>query len=348
MKRLKVSALILSGFMVLPLTGTPIDNSCSEDGFPVIIPAVKKCLKTGENFPLPATLTVSAPDSLELQSLEKTFSTRFGGKLARAKDGNIRFFLTDKNVPDNDEGYTLAIDKNGVTVAARKINGLFYGMQTLRWMLRNVKAEALPGCRIEDFPDLKMRGVFFELNMLHPNKVDELCKAIDIFALLKYNTFLIDFGDNFPLKNNPYTKRKFTLSLSDIQKIKKACEDNNAEIIPYIQAVTHTFWMTRHPEFETKISEGKPRVPWCSGYCLSKPLPVKLMKDYLSEAVALLKPRYFHIGLDELDSCPFRVCEECKKHDPVELFGNHAKMLQDYLYALGVTPIIYFDQFDRD
>ncbi|MDD5727375.1 MAG: beta-N-acetylhexosaminidase [Victivallales bacterium] len=343
---MKILALMLSGSVILPLSGMNIDNFRSQDGFPLIIPAVQKCQKTNESFSLPATLSVSAPDSLKLQLLEKTFSERFGGKLVRSKDGNVRFILTGKEVPANDEGYTLAINKNGITVSARKINGLFYGMQTLRWMIRNAEDKTLPGCRIEDFPDLKMRGVLLELNYLHPDKVDKLCEAIGIFALLKYNTFLTDFGDNFPLKDNPYTKRKFTLSVSDIQKIKKACEDNHVEIIPYIQAVSHAMWMTRHPEFETKISEGKPVRPWNSAYCLSKPLPAKLMKDYLAEVIALLKPRYFDINLDEVDRCPFRVCPECKKHDPVELFGNHVKMLQDFMLERGVIPMVAHDQFD--
>ncbi|MDD5728878.1 MAG: beta-N-acetylhexosaminidase, partial [Victivallales bacterium] len=348
MKTIKTFALVLSGLSIFPLSGMNIDNFRLQDGFPLIIPAVQKCQKDSESFTLPATLSVNAPDSLKLQFLEKTFSERFGGKLVRSKDGNVRFILTDNGVPDNDEGYMLAINNNGITVSARKINGLFYGMQTLRRMIRNAEDKTLPGCRIEDFPDLKMRGALFELDNIPPAKVDQLCKAIGIFALLKYNTLLIDFADNFPLKGNPYSKRKFTFSVSDIQKIKKACEDNHIEIIPNIQAVTHTYWMTKHPEFESKISEGKPVRPWNSAYCLSKPLPVKLMKDYLSEVVALLKPRYFGLGFDELDQCPFQVCEKCKKQDPVELFGNHAKMLQDFLLERGVIPMIAHDQFDID
>ncbi len=323
-------------------------DNLQKDGYPVIIPAVKNLVRTEEKFSLPETLAVSAPEGVDLGGLEQTFFRRFGGKAVRSNGGQLRFILTEENVPENKEAYTLEVGRSGVTVRARSLQGLHQGMQSLRWMIRNAEKRELKGCRITDFPDLAIRGVFLELNSLPPEKVDKLCEAIGIYSQLKYNTLLIDFGDNFPLKNNPYTLRKFTLSLSDIQKIQAACRKNHMEIIPFIQAITHAFWMTRHPEFEQKISEGKPSRPWASSYCLSKPLPKKLMEQYLADVTDILKPRYFHLAMDELDGCPFQVCEECRKHDPVELFGNHAKMLQDFLLARGVTPIIAHDQFDPE
>ncbi|MDD5727284.1 MAG: glycoside hydrolase family 20 zincin-like fold domain-containing protein [Victivallales bacterium] len=333
--------------LVMQAYAMNMDN-WEKDGFPIIIPKVKQCVRTDERFPLPKTLSVSAPDELSLKGLEETLSDRAGGKIVRSKEGVVRFLLTEKNVPENKEGYTLEVSRNGVTIAARALAGLNRGLQSLRWIIRNTRGTELKGCKITDFPDLEIRAVFFEINYLPPEKVDALCRAIDIYAQLKYNTLLIDFGDNFPLKGNPYSLRKTTFSLADIQKIQAACKANSMEIIPFIQAVTHTLWMTRHPEFKEKISEGKPGSAWLNSYCLSKPLPEKLMKQYLAEVTEILKPRYFHIALDELNSCPFQVCPECKKKNPVELFGNHAKMLQDFLLERGVIPIIAHDQFDAE
>ncbi|MDD5729067.1 MAG: glycoside hydrolase family 20 zincin-like fold domain-containing protein, partial [Victivallales bacterium] len=324
-----------------------IDNQ-EKDGFPIIIPEVKKCIRTDEEFVLPKTLSVSAPEKLGLKGLEKTFSERGGGKIERSDKGVVRFLLTDKDVPDNREGYTLEVKRSGITICARELPGLHCGMQSLRWMLRNTRGNALKGCKITDFPDLAVRAMLLELQGLRPAQVDELCQAIEIYGLLKYNTASISFEGNFPLKGNPLTRRKFTLSLSDIQKIKQACAENLIEIIPSVQAISHTMWMTFHPEYDEKISEGKPRVLWDSAYCLSKPLPEKLMKQYLTEMSDLFKPRYLAVVMDELWACPFQVCPECKKQDPVELFGNHAKMLLDLLLDRGIIPIIPCDTFLKD
>ncbi len=323
-----------------------IDNR-NIDGYPIIIPAVQKMQKTGTHFTMPDTLDVSAPKEFDLSLLEKTLAEG-GRKMLRTDSGQCRFVRTDRNVPANEEGYRLEITPNGIVVSAKTDHGLFNGMQSLRYILRNTSEKELKGCVIEDYPDLKIRAVFLECNSLDPEQVDALCRAIEVYSQLKYNTLLIDFGANFPLKNNPYTLRKKTLSLEDIKKIQKTARANHMDIIPFVQAVTHTFWMTHHPEFETKISEGKPRTPWCSSYCLSKPLPKKLILAYLDEVSDILKPRYFHIAMDELCNCPFQVCPECKKADPVELFGNHAKMLVDFLLKKGVTPIVAHDQFDPE
>jgi hexosaminidase len=79
--------------------------------------------------------------------------------LARLDDRRVRKFLAAKglNVNDSigDEGYLLFSDKSHLIVAANTGEGLFYGVQTLRQLLRpDGKNLMCPAVQIRDWPGL--------------------------------------------------------------------------------------------------------------------------------------------------------------------------------------------------
>jgi hexosaminidase len=83
--------------------------------------------------------------------------------LARLQDGRVRRFLArnglkaDKSV--GDDGYLLFSDKSHLIVAANTGEGLFYGVQTLRQLLRpEGKGLICPAVGIRDWPTLDNRS----------------------------------------------------------------------------------------------------------------------------------------------------------------------------------------------
>lgn len=80
--------------------------------------------------------------------------------LARLQDARVRHFLArnglraDKSV--GDDGYLLFSDKSHLIVAANSGEGLFYGVQTLRQLLRpDGKRLMCPAIGIRDWPTLE-------------------------------------------------------------------------------------------------------------------------------------------------------------------------------------------------
>ncbi|MDD5727838.1 MAG: family 20 glycosylhydrolase, partial [Victivallales bacterium] len=179
---------------------------------------------------------------------------------------------------------------------------------------------------------------------IHPGKLKRLLHVIETLGALKYNTILIEFADNFPLHDNPFSLRKFTFSKRDIEKIMTTAKANGIELIPFLQVASHALWMTRHPEF-AEMSEGKPDKPWDSNYCLSNQKAQKLVEKVITETADLIKPRYFFIPLDEILLCPFQVCPECSRKNPVDLLLGHVLPIQKLLFDRGITPIVAHDQF---
>ena len=83
--------------------------------------------------------------------------------LARLQDSRVRQFLARNGLKaDNavgEDGYLLFSDKSHLIVAANTGEGLFYGVQTLRQLLRpEGKGLLCPAVGIRDWPGLERRG----------------------------------------------------------------------------------------------------------------------------------------------------------------------------------------------
>jgi hexosaminidase len=84
--------------------------------------------------------------------------------LARLQDVRVRRFLARNGLRADDvlgeDGYLLFSDKSHLIVAANSGEGLFYGVQTLRQLLRrDAKGLLCPAVGIRDWPGLEGRGV---------------------------------------------------------------------------------------------------------------------------------------------------------------------------------------------
>lgn len=83
--------------------------------------------------------------------------------LARLQDRNVRDFLASKGLTADsigNQGYLLFSDHSHLIVAANTGQGLFYGVQTLRQLLRtDGPALICPAVSIRDWPGIEWRGV---------------------------------------------------------------------------------------------------------------------------------------------------------------------------------------------
>jgi len=83
--------------------------------------------------------------------------------LARLQDSRVRRFLARNGLKADEmvgeQGYLLFSDKSHLIVAANTGEGLFYGVQTLRRLLRAEGKDLIcPAVTIRDWPNLETRG----------------------------------------------------------------------------------------------------------------------------------------------------------------------------------------------
>jgi len=351
---MKSTQLILTlAALALLLPGVPfarnIDNYL-KDGFPVLVPEVQRLEKLDETFTLPKVLNVSAPENAQYEaSLIGDYITRrfpgFSAAITTADKAQCRLILSEENVPGSPEGYTLSITRQGIEIRSRSAAGLFYGAHTLGNIITsNVKIH-LPGCRITDHPDLEIRGLFLNLRHLKNPDVPKFAGAIRKLAALKLNTLVLEFAENLPLQNNPFTARKEFLSQESLDLILNIARENHMMVIPHIQAVTHESWLKSHPDYKTRITSDASNDTWLTSICPEKPLGRELTEYTIRETVRLIKPKYFHLALDEFDICHWEKCDVCLNGHTTEQLVREVRHYFDLCAELGVTPWVYHDAF---
>lgn len=352
-------AMMFLGVAALAATASAKEiNNFFDGDFPRLIPSVQKLERTGEGCRLPADLAIAAPAAAEREAkLAGSFvSGRFGvcktHLAAEGEKAGMRLVLTEEGVPESPEGYTLSISPAGIEIKSRDVRGLFYGVQTFGNIVRNNVVTTLPGCKITDYPDLGVRGVFVNLRDLKNQDVKGFCWAIRVLAGLKYNTLVLEFADNLPMQDNPFTLRQKTLSEESLKLILDTAKECHCEVIPHLQVLSHDRWMRMHPDHKEKISarvENTTAGEWASSACPEKPLTRKLTVYTISETIRLLRPKRFHLALDELMHCEWNKCNTCPGGHTLEQLIRETSFYTKLVADQGIEPWVYHDTFcDKD
>ncbi len=341
--------------MALSAAAMEINNFVEADGFPVLVPSVQKLMRTEGTFAMPKQLLVAAPKGAEadVELISKALSNRFGlwhAAAAKADEkAHVTLELAKKGVPESEQGYTLDVTAEGVSIKSRSLQGLFYGTQTfINLMTNNIKT-FIPFCHIEDWPDLEYRGAFLDIRAMKNSEVDAYCKLIDAFGALKLNTIETSFSANLPFEDDPFTAQKEKLTRESVEKILARAKANYIEIIPHLQVISHESWLRAHPKYMTDITAipsypGAHNSTWNNTICFAKPLGRQLTDHAIRETVKILKPKHFHICMDEFVLCKWQKCNTCKDGHTLQQLLDEVDHNIQLVKSLGVQPIMYHDQ----
>ena len=351
MKRtLSIAACATAMLAAAKLVALPIDNRVTPDGTPVLIPAVQQYQARKGTLALPEEFTFTAPVDADneadvLTELVKRHCSKVVVRRVE-KDGFCQLELADNGVPESAEGYTLEIDDRCVVIKSRDVRGLYYGVRTLENLLRNLTKPELPQCRIVDWPKLSIRGLYLNLrHMGFKGCLPEILSEIDAAGALKYNYMMLEFGEKFPYKDNPFTDRPNAYSIEDVEAIKAAAKRHHIEIIPLLQIITHDEWLHAHPRYKEEIAEDPKRTGWSTAACHMSELGREVQLMAIREQIEFFKPKYFNISMDELDNQPYGICPRCKMYSVKKLWRDATLFYTEEVLKLGVTPILYHDMF---
>ena len=170
-----------------------------------IIPEPVSLLKKGGHYVLPDEVAISSPGGEETayvtRLIEEKLSTAPGKKVRFVSDesqADIKLLLLDEvDERIGDEGYTLQVTPQKITIGANRPAGLLYGIQTLLQLLppeieSNQRVEnvlwQVPQVEIVDYPRVGWRGMMLDVSR-HFFTVEEVKQFIDNMVKYKYNMF---------------------------------------------------------------------------------------------------------------------------------------------------------------
>ena len=353
----KIMAILGAALLTAALGAKEINNFFDGD-FPRLIPSVQNLERLEKGYTLPHDLAIAAPEAAvrEAELAGSFVSGRFGvcktHVVPATEKAGMRLVLTEDGVPESPEGYTLTISPAGIEIRSRDVRGLFYGVQTFGNIVRNNVVVSLPGCKITDWPDLGIRGVFLNLRYLKNQDVKGFCRALRALAELKYNTLVLEFAENLPMKDNPFTLRKEFLTEESLAMIRETAKECHMEIIPHLQVLSHDTWMRMHPDYKEKITARVPGTAagdWASSACPEKPLTRKLTVYTIDETIRLLNPKRFHLAMDEMMHCEWNKCNLCPGGHTLEQLIRETVFYTKFVADKRLEPWVYHDTFcDKD
>jgi len=318
-------------------------TACPAAGAVNVIPAPVS-IEPGEGtFVLtPETRIVAqGPSWIEASKLIDALAPATGfvlyGAVSRPEEGKAIELKLDGGADAlGDEGYTLTVARERITVVARKSAGLFYGIQTLRQLMPPAVFSdvavpdvdwKVPCVKITDTPRFRWRGLLLD-PARHFISLRNVKRFIDTMAIHKFNRLQIHLTDNegwrieikkYPKLTELGSKMDWNLrhkggngprcfgfyTQEDIREIVRYAADRHITVVPEIEMPFHTgAAIVVYPEIG--INPGplgalplEQRWFKTKGLIAPRSETVAFLQDVLTEVIELFPSQAIHIGGDE-------------------------------------------------
>ena len=147
-----------------------------------------------------------------------------------------------------EEGYVLEIAPDRVRIAAATQRGVFYGVQTLRQIVRTHQ-DSLPCLRIADWPALRYRGWQDDISRGPIPTLDFLKEEVRLLSSYKLNCMTLYTEHVFKLRSHPDIAPADGLTAKEIAELQDFARDYHVEVIGNFQSFGHFRHILKLPAY---------------------------------------------------------------------------------------------------
>jgi hexosaminidase len=234
------------------------------------------------------------------QSLPRSGQIIFLGR-AGEKDRDLELLLEKQGqviAPNfSSQGYVLDAAPARIVIAARADQGVFYGVQTLRQLLR-FDTEGRPSCpavSIRDWPAMAWRGIQDDISRGPIPTLDYMESQIRTISAYKINLLGLYMENVFDFQSEPLVAPKGpSLTAAEIKELVAYGRQYHVTILPEQEAFGHLHKVLRLETYYNlaEIPHGDVLTPL-------QPGSFALIHNMLTELVPLFPGPFFHVGADE-------------------------------------------------
>jgi hypothetical protein len=282
-----------------------------------IIPAPKQVTAGEGSFPLRDARVVladgkSAEDQFAAQDFISDVKTAAGAPLTIARGGRREILIgrvdslpvaqalkrINAVAPATlgEEGYVVLVTTDQVIVAGNTAAGAFYGLQTLKQLVRGEGANAfIPAVKIVDWPIMRWRGVSDDISRGPVPTVDYIKRQIRTEAYFKMNMHSFYMEHTFSSQSHPLIGPEGgSLTPAEIKDLVGYARNYHVELVPEQQTFGHLHKALRLEKY-AQLAE----VPLGDVLSPQQQASYKLVDDWYKELNELFPSQFFHIGEDE-------------------------------------------------
>lgn len=208
----------------------------------------------------------------------------------------LRRLQTDVPANFNEEGYLIVATKNEIVVSGKTSTGVFYGMQTLKQLVRGGGGETfVPAVRIIDWPAMRWRGVSDDISRGPVPTVDYIKRQIRTEAFFKLNMHSFYMEHTFASESHPLIgPAGGSLTPTEIRELVVYARRYHVELVPEQQTFGHLHKALRLEKY-AELAE----TPYGDVLSPQQPGSYQLIADLYRELNELFPGEFFHIGEDE-------------------------------------------------
>lgn len=275
--------------------------------------------------------------------------------------------LHDPSLPP--EGYHLEIGAREIRLASRDQAGRWNAIQTLRGLAAGdggaetddtgahaaaaqAGAGRLPLCRIDDAPDLRVRGVHLDISRNRVPTMDTLLATVDALSRLKINHLQLYTEHTFAYEAHPEVWRDASpMTPAQVLALDEYCRERGIELVPNQNSFGHMERWLRHPDYHHLAeSPGGFVDPWGVrrrwGSTLSP--AVAETRDFLASLYDELLPnfssRMLSVGGDEpWELCRGRSRRLCAERGHGRVYLDFIRDIHRLLTERDVRMLLYGD-----
>lgn len=227
----------------------------------------------------------------------------------------------------NRESYALEIRDGDVICTAHKNAGLFYGLQTLRQLIRaNLHDRALPCLKILDWPSLSWRAFQDDMTRGPSSTLNTLQFEAALGSFLKLNlmTYYMEYQFSFS-KHPQIGPTNGSLSAAELAALVNFAKPLQLQILGNQQSFGHFGAILQHPEFATVRETPDILTP-------VREETYQLLDDFYSEICPALPFPWFNVCCDETDGLGAGPAKELAAQIGVGgVYVRHIRRLHDLL-----------------
>ncbi|MFY8210496.1 MAG: beta-N-acetylhexosaminidase, partial [Caulobacter sp.] len=295
-----------------------------------ITPAPAKVVEAEGSFTLSASTRIHVPKGdveakgVAIQLADLIQRSRGFRPLVAEGPPSVGAIVLTREGPSG-EAYTLDINAKGVTIAAARRAGLFYGAMSLWQLATPDEAKgpvALPAAAIEDAPRFAWRGLMVD-SARHYQSLDTLKAVIDAMAAHKLNTFhwhlVDDQGWRLEIKKYPkltqvaawrrnpgaavnYPKYGGFYTQDQARELVAYAAARNITVVPEIETPGHALApIVAYPQLGTAPPDASKMGDWGVFPWLynTDDATFAFLDDVLNEVMDIFPSTFIHVGGDE-------------------------------------------------
>jgi hypothetical protein len=255
--------------------------------------------------------------------------------------------------PSGAESYSLNIDNERITVDGQGSAGSFYGVQTLRQIVRS-GGPRLPCMEIADSPDFIHRGFLHDVTRGKVPTLATLKLLVDSLAFYKINQLQLYVEHTFAFKSIPdLWSDKDPLTADEIRELDGYCRLRHIDLVPTLATFGHLYELLRLKRFEhlNELDINASELPhnlWdrMAHYTIdvSREESFLLIKKMLDEYLPLFSSSYCNLCCDEtFDLGKGKNLERAREVGTGRLYVDFVKRLIGVATGHRKTPMLWGD-----